>query len=117
MGIIPAALAKADVSASAVDQNGDKAICVTAHLQKESADDQGDCSGAACESICECTYSSCSDQASACLADAACAAKQSCVLACACGDTGRAASCAADDTKALAVVSCISSSCSGGFTV
>merc|ERR1712039_25203 len=36
--IIPAALAKADISASAVDQNGDKAACITAHLQRESSD-------------------------------------------------------------------------------
>lgn len=33
---IPAALAKADVAVSATDQNGDKAICVTAHLTRQS---------------------------------------------------------------------------------
>merc|ERR1712093_275465 len=33
---IPASLAKADVAVSATDQNGDKAICVTAHLTRQS---------------------------------------------------------------------------------
>merc|ERR1712072_517354 len=34
--VVPAALAKADVSATALDMNGEKAVCVTAHLQRAS---------------------------------------------------------------------------------
>merc|ERR1712032_1673638 len=32
---VPAALAQADISATALDQDGNKAICVTAHLARE----------------------------------------------------------------------------------
>merc|ERR1711862_176667 len=35
--LVPASLAKADISASAVDQNGDKAACITAHLERQSS--------------------------------------------------------------------------------
>merc|ERR1712232_375385 len=34
--VVPAALAKADIQATAVDQNGEKAACISAHLQRES---------------------------------------------------------------------------------
>merc|ERR1711957_86776 len=95
--IVPAALAKADISASAMDQDGNKAICVTAHLAREFST-EGDCSGSACEKVCECAFSSCSSQASACLADSACAAKQSCAFGCSCGDTVCIATCAAGDS-------------------
>merc|ERR1712166_327573 len=113
--IVPAALAKADISASAMDQDGNKAICVTAHLAREFST-EGDCSGSACEKVCECAFSSCSSQASACLADSACAAKQSCAFGCSCGDTVCIATCAAGDSLAGAVVQCVASSCSGSET-
>merc|ERR1712029_1078416 len=35
--VIPASLAKADISVSAVDQNGAKAACITAHLERQSS--------------------------------------------------------------------------------
>merc|ERR1712160_121379 len=72
--IVPAALAKADISTTALDQNGKKAVCVTAHLAREFST-EGDCTGSACSKVCECAFSSCASQASACLADSACAAK------------------------------------------
>merc|ERR1712023_480312 len=77
-------------------------------------DEQGNCDGAACSSICECAYSSCSSQVSACLADSSCAAAQSCVLACECGDTACAAACTAG-TGSLGtdVLTCLTSSCGG----
>jgi len=109
--VVPATLAKADVSASAVDQNGEKAVCVTAHLQKEVTG--VDCSGATCASVCSCANDKCSSEVDACLADSACASAQTCVLACSCGDTACAASCAASSGSSLAnnVITCLSSSC------
>merc|ERR1711908_196612 len=84
--VVPASLAKADVSATATDQNGDKAVCVTAHLQREVSTAGVDCSGATCSSVCACANDKCSSQVDACLADSTCASAQTCVLGCSCGD-------------------------------
>merc|ERR1712232_1123567 len=108
---VPAALAKADVSVSATDQNGDKAVCMTAHMAREFTG--VDCSGATCASVCSCANAKCSSEVDACLADSACASAQTCVLGCACGDVACAATCAASSGSSLAnnVISCLSSSC------
>merc|ERR1719265_450246 len=73
-----------------------------------------DCSGAACPSICGCANDKCASAVDACLADSSCASAQSCVLACACGDTACAAACAASaGSAATAVLGCLTSSCGG----
>merc|ERR1712072_191247 len=106
---VPAALAKADVSVSAIDQNGDKAVCMTAHMAKEFTG--VDCSGATCASVCSCANDKCSSDVDACLANSACASAQTCVLGCSCGDVACAAACAAASGSSLAndVISCLSS--------
>merc|ERR1711865_876877 len=77
-------------------------------------DEQGDCDGAACPAVCDCAFSSCSSQVSACLGDSTCAAAQDCVLGCACGDNAYAAVCAAGaGSLATDVLSCVIASCSG----
>merc|ERR1712232_1545730 len=81
---VPASLAKVDVAASAVDQNGDKAICVSAHLEREV--NGVDCSGATCSKVCACANDKCSSEVDACLADSTCASAQTCVLGCSRGD-------------------------------
>jgi len=72
-----------------------------------------DCTKATCQSECECSLTSCADQINKCLADATCAAGQSCALACACGDTACSLSCAtkAGSPLALPVATCINSKC------
>merc|ERR1712166_1509250 len=53
--VIPAALATADIDVSATEQNGETALCISAHLERESVtDSEGDCSGSACSTVCEC---------------------------------------------------------------
>merc|ERR1711879_860464 len=108
---VPAALAKADVSVSAIDHSGDKALCMTAHMARELTG--VDCSGATCSSVCTCANDKCSSQVDACLADSTCASAQTCVLGCSCGDVACAAACAASSGSSLAtdVITCLSSSC------
>merc|ERR1712203_1244047 len=75
--------------------------------------EQGDCTGATCQTVCECAYSSCASQASACLADSTCADKQTCAFNCACGDSACGLACAAGDDLATALIGCVATSCSG----
>merc|ERR1712072_1185691 len=90
---IPASLASATIKMTAVDQDSEDLLCV--NVQTKAAEDkQGNCDGAACPAVCDCAFSSCSSQVSACLGDSTCAAAQDCVLACACGDVACAAGCA-----------------------
>jgi len=116
--VIPAGLATADIAVSGLDQNGEPALCISAHLAKEFLT-EADCTGAACPDICTCAYSKCSSDVNACLANSACASGQACVMGCACGDTACAAQCAAASGSSLAtsVLQCISSSCSSMETV
>merc|ERR1711907_248764 len=111
---LPASVATSDITLKAQDQNAEDLLCVSLHAAKGGDLEQGDCDGAACSAICECAYASCSSQVSACLADSSCAAAQSCVLACACGDTACAAACTAG-TGSLGtdVLTCLTSSCGG----
>merc|ERR1712187_26621 len=75
--------------------------------------DRPDCSAAACEANCECSYQKCSDEVDACLAVDACAASQDCAFACACGDGKCLLACAAKSPslKALTLAKCITSNC------
>jgi hypothetical protein len=118
---IPASLAKATIAMTAVDQDSEALLCVNVQTQAAKAiEEQGNCDGAACGPVCDCAFSSCSSQVNACLADSACAAAQDCVFACACGDVGCAAACAASGGDlAKAALGCVTASCSGhsGITV
>merc|ERR1712048_1481677 len=57
-------------SLAAEDQDGESAICLDVHTKKQElgAADRPDCSQAACQANCECSYVKCSDQVDACLA-------------------------------------------------
>jgi hypothetical protein len=111
---IPASLAKATIAMRAVDQDSEDLLCVDVQTQAADSDEQGNCDGAACPAVCDCAFSSCSSQVSACLGDSTCAAAQDCVLACACGDVACAAGCAAGaGSLATDVLGCVTSSCSG----
>merc|ERR1712072_753805 len=52
-----------------------------------------DCSNAACPSKCQCAEQRCANEVTSCMGDASCAAGQSCVDKCACGDTACVMSC------------------------
>jgi hypothetical protein len=112
--IIPAQYATADVTATATGTSADdKLLCMTLHTSPAAdSDEQGNCDGAACPAVCDCAFSSCSSQVSACLGDSTCASAQDCVLACACGDTACAAACAAGaGSLASDVLTCVVGSC------
>jgi len=46
-GALPASMAKADLSLTALDQDGEQALCVNTHLAKESLEAEASCSGTA----------------------------------------------------------------------
>merc|ERR1719197_2449790 len=112
--LLPAALAKADLALTALDQDGEQAVCVNTHLKKEAllASDI-DCSKATCEEACTCSLDKCASQIDECLAAPNCASGQTCALGCACGDTACTLKCAASSPsiKALPVAKCINSNC------
>merc|ERR1712048_90517 len=90
------------------------AKCITSNCDAaEQVQDRPDCSAAACEANCECSYQKCSDEVDACLAVDACAASQDCAFACACGDGKCLLACAAKSPslKALTLAMCIASNC------
>merc|ERR1712048_1205738 len=62
---------------------------------------------------CECSYTSCSDEVDACLADDKCASSQDCAFGCACNDDACLLKCAASSPslKALPLAKCITSKC------
>merc|ERR1712072_790768 len=110
---IPASLAKSTIKMTAVDQDSEDLLCVNVQTQA-AEEEQGNCDGAACPAVCDCAFSSCSSQVSACLGDSTCAAAQDCVLACSCGDTACAAACAVGAGSLVTdVLGCVTSSCSG----
>merc|ERR1712151_565021 len=113
--ILPAALAKADLSLTAQDQDGEAAVCVNTHLVKESLSSSADivCSKATCEEACSCSLDKCASEIDACLAVSNCASAQSCALGCACSDSTCILKCAASSPsiKALPVAKCINSNC------
>merc|ERR1712107_331558 len=77
--IIPASLASVDVHVTSTDATaGDQLFCLDVHTEKQalSAGDRPDCSQAACQANCECSYVKCSDQVDACLAAPNCASSQ-----------------------------------------
>merc|ERR1712159_183514 len=67
-----------------------------------------DCSQSACPSKCSCVEQQCASSVQACLADAQCAAGQTCIDKCACGDTACAMNCvkSSPSAKALPVLMC-----------
>merc|ERR1711972_615936 len=98
------------------DQDGESALCVNIHMEKQdelAVTDRPDCSAAACEANCECSYVKCSDEVDACLAAPNCASSQDCAFACACGDGACLLKCAASSPsiKALPLAKCITSNC------
>merc|ERR1711862_369154 len=95
--IIPPSLAAVDVHIAVEDQDGESAICLDVHTKKQElgAADRPDCSQAACQANCECSYVKCSDQVDACLAAPNCASSQDCAFACPCGDGSCLLKCAA----------------------
>merc|ERR1719454_2684574 len=78
--ILPAALAKADLALTALDQDGEQAVCVNTHLVKESLSSSLDidCSTSPCPDSCTCSLDKCASQIDACLAVDNCAAAQTC---------------------------------------
>merc|ERR1711907_393234 len=72
-----------------------------------------DCSQTACPSKCQCAESKCSKQITDCLSDASCAAGQSCIDKCACGDRACLLSCAKSikSVKALPLAMCLETQC------
>merc|ERR1712107_648242 len=114
--LLPAALAKADLSLTALDQDGESAVCVNTHLVKESLSSSLDidCSTAACPDQCSCSLDKCASQIDACLAVDNCAKAQTCALACPCSDDACILKCAASSPsiKALPAAKCINSECS-----
>lgn len=114
--ILPARLAKADLALTALDQDGEQAVCVNTHLVKESVLASAadvDCSTAACPGQCECGLDKCASAIDTCLADAKCASGQACAMACPCSDTACSLKCAAANpsTKALPVATCLNNNC------
>merc|ERR1712174_193062 len=113
--LLPAALAKADLSLTAQDQDGEAAVCVNTHLVKESLSSAADidCSTATCPDQCNCSLDKCASEIDACLAVPNCASAQSCALSCACSDNACILKCAASSPsiKALPVAKCINSNC------
>lgn len=91
------------------------ATCITNNCASEVNVKAVDCSTAACPDQCECTLDKCADAVNNCLADATCAAAQSCAFACACGDSACGLKCAAasPSTLALPVYNCIKQNCDG----
>merc|ERR1711976_137906 len=89
------------------------AKCITSKCNSLAATGRPDCSGATCSSSCECSYTSCSDEVDACLADDKCAASQDCAFTCGCGDDACLLKCAAQSPslKALPLAKCITSKC------
>merc|ERR1712242_425045 len=89
------------------------ATCLNKNCASEVAATAVDCSTAACPDQCQCGLDKCSDVINTCLADDACAAGQSCALACACSDTACTLKCAAANpsAKALPVASCLNKNC------
>merc|ERR1712183_77551 len=120
--IIPASLASVDVHVTSTDATaGDQLFCLDVHTEKQalSAADRPDCSAAACQANCECSYVKCSDQVDACLAVDACAASQDCAFDCPCGDGSCLLKCAAQSPslKALTLAKCITSNCDASVMV
>merc|ERR1712062_621961 len=72
----------------------------------------------ACPTNCECIEKNCESEITTCLADAACAAGQTCADACACGDKACLAGCAAShpSAKAVAVLTCATAHCQLGVS-
>merc|ERR1712107_460299 len=120
--IIPASLASVDVHVTSTDATaGDQLFCLDVHTEKQalSAGDRPDCSQAACQANCECSYVKCSDQVDACLAAPNCASSQDCAFACPCGDGSCLLKCAASSPciKALPLAKCITSNCDASVMV
>merc|ERR1712151_812465 len=113
--ILPAALAKADLSLTAQDQDGEAAVCVNTHLVKKAhgASLDIDCSTAACPDQCSCSLDKCASEIDACLAIDNCASSQDCALQCPCSDNACMLKCAASSPsiKALPVAKCVNSQC------
>merc|ERR1711907_119735 len=113
--ILPAALAKADLALTALDQDGESAVCVNTHLVKESLSSalDIDCTTAACPDQCTCSLDKCGSEIDTCLADDTCAKGQACAMACPCSDTACSLKCAAANpsTKALPVANCLNNNC------
>merc|ERR1712003_315801 len=103
---------KALTLAKCITGNCDAAVAVE-------ATDRPDCSAAACEANCLCSYDKCSDEVDACLAVDACAASQDCAFACPCGDGSCLLKCAAKSPslKALTLAKCITSNCDASVMV
>jgi len=76
------------IDLSALSDTGDKLMCASLSVDTPGLKtaDRPDCSQAACEANCECSYQKCSDQVDACLAAPNCASSQDCAFACPCGD-------------------------------
>jgi len=91
----------------------------TVKKQELKAADRPDCSAAACQANCECSYVKCSDEVDACLAVDACAASQDCAFACPCGDGACLLKCAAQSPslKALTLAKCITANCDASVVV
>merc|ERR1711862_1043034 len=119
--IIPPSLATTDTHIAATEQNGEPVICLDVHTAKQelTAADRPDCSQAACEANCECSYVKCSDEVDACLAAPNCASSQDCAFACPCGDGACLLKCAASSpsVKALPLAKCITSNCDNSVSV
>merc|ERR1712107_375100 len=92
---------------------------VKTEKQALSAGDRPDCSQAACQANCECSYVKCSDQVDACLAAPNCASSQDCAFACPCVDGSCLLKCAASSPsiKALPLAKCITSNCDASVMV
>merc|ERR1711907_123761 len=79
----------------------------------ESVNALPDCSKTACPSKCHCAEQKCTKQITDCLSDASCAAGQSCIDKCACGDRACLLSCAKSikSVKALPLAMCLETQC------
>merc|ERR1711982_70045 len=119
--IIPPSLAKTSTHVTSSTASGDKLFCLDVNTAKQSlmVTDRPDCSAAACQANCECSYVKCSDQVDACLAAPNCASSQDCAFACACGDGACLLKCAASSpsVKALPLAKCITSNCDASVMV
>merc|ERR1711982_174909 len=117
----PPSLAKTSTHVTSSTASGDKLFCLNVNTEKQSlkATDRPDCSQAACQANCECSYVKCSDQFDACLAAPNCASSQDCAFACPCGDGSCLLKCATSSPSinALPLAKCITSNCDASVMV
>ena len=88
-------MSQINIQLSAPSSSEDKSMCTEIETNCVAATDHPDCSGATCSSSCECSYSSCSDDVDAYLADEKCASSQDCAFTCECADEACILKCAA----------------------